>query len=355
MRVALVAPPFLPVPPKKYGGTELFIAQLAEGLQSAGVDVVVYTNGQATVGVEKRWLYKDNQWPIKGEVYDNLKDFNHASWAISDAANDCDVIHLHNVPALMFTRYVTNQFVYTMHHVHEEPLSQLYNFFPQVEYVTISEFQRQFESLPRVRTIHHGIDLSLYRLQEKKQSYLAFLGRIAPIKGTHLAIEVAKKVGMPLKIAGEVQPIFQDYFDTMIKPHVDGKFIEYVGEADLAAKNELLGNSAAMLFPIQWNEPFGLVMIEAMACGTPVLALPGGAVGEVIRDGVSGYVCSGIEDMAKRARTSLGEFKPRTVRQYCQQNFSVDRMVAEYLALYVEMVNESSPVGKSSGIVPLLA
>jgi glycosyltransferase involved in cell wall biosynthesis len=355
MRVALIAPPFLPVPPVKYGGTELFIAQLAEGLRAAGVDVVVYSNGQSTVGVEKRWLYKDNQWPISGEIYDNLKDFNHASWAICDAGNDCDVIHMHNVPALMFTRYVNSQFVYTMHHVHEEHLSEIYNFFPDVEFVTISEFQRQREPLQRVRTIHHGIDLSLYRLQEKKQDYLTFLGRVAPIKGTHLAIEVAKKVGIPLKIAGEVQPIFQDYFDTMVKPHVDGKFIEYIGEADLAAKNELLGNSAAMLFPIQWNEPFGLVMIEAMACGTPVLALPGGAVEEVVRDGVSGFVCSDTDDMAERLRTSLGNFKASTVRQYCQQNFSVDRMVADYLALYEELVGENTPVGKATNIIPMIA
>jgi glycosyltransferase involved in cell wall biosynthesis len=278
MRVALIAPPFLSVPPKKYGGTELFIAQLAEGLKNSGVDVVVYTNGESTVGVETRWLYKDQQWPVSGEVYDNLKDFNHSSWAVHEAACDCDVIHLQNVPALMFTRYVKNKFVYTMHHVHEEGLSEVYNFFPEVEYVTISEFQKRRESMPRVRTIHHGIDLNLYRLQPKKQNYLSFLGRIAPIKGTHVAIEVAKKSGIPLKIAGEVQPIFQDYFDTMVKPHIDGKFIEYVGEVDLPAKNELLGNSLAMLFPIQWNEPFGLVMIEAMACGTPVLALPGGSV-----------------------------------------------------------------------------
>ena len=112
---------------------------------------------------------------------------------------------------------------------------------------------------------------------------------------------MAKKSGIPLKIAGEVQPIFQDYFDTMIKPHIDGKFIEYVGEVDLAAKNELLGNSLAMLFPIQWDEPFGLVMIEAMACGTPVLALPGGSVEEVVRDGISGFVCQTPDEMAQRA------------------------------------------------------
>src|SRR5262249_14539280 len=288
----------LAVPPRKYGGTELFIAQLAEGLKAFGIDVVVYTNGESTVGVDKRWIYKDEQWPISGEVFDKLLDFNPASWAGADASADCDIIHLNNVSALMFTRFVQDsRFVYTLHHVHEQQLSDVYQYFPKVEFVTISEFQRQYETMPRIQTIHHGIDLSLYHLQSSKQPYFAFLGRIAPIKGTHLAIEVAKKSGMPLKIAGEVQPIFKDYFDSQIKPHIDGKFIEYVGEADMAAKNELLGNATAMLFPIQWNEPFGLVMIEAMACGTPVLAFPGGAVEEVVRDGISGFVCHTAEDM----------------------------------------------------------
>ena len=321
MRVALIAPPFLPVPPRKYGGTELFIAQLAEGLQSKGIDIVVYTISESTVGVETRWFYKDAQWPIKGEVFDNLKDMNHASWAIRDASKDCDIIHLHNVPSLMFTRYAQNKFVYTVHHVHEDPMSKIYANFPEVEFVTISEFQRRLESMERIRTIHHGVDMSAYKFNAKKQDYFAFLGRIAPIKGTHLAIEIAKKAGIPLKIAGEVQPMFQDYFDSMVKPHVDGNFIEFVGEVDLAAKNELLGNALAMLFPIQWNEPFGLVMIEAMACGTPVLALPGGSVEEVVRDGISGFVCNSIEDMASRAVHSLASIKPQTVRDYRSPTF----------------------------------
>ncbi len=356
MRVALVAPPFLPVPPIKYGGTELFIAQLAEGLKAAGVDVVVYTNGESTVEVEKKWLYKNQQWPIKGEVFDNLLDFNHASWAISDAAADSDIIHLNNVPALMLTRFVENsKFVYTMHHVHEEDLSKIYRYFPQVEFVTISDFQKHLEVMPRMRTIQHGIDLSLYHMGAGKRDYFCFLGRIAPIKGTHLAIEVAKRSGVPLKIAGEVQPIFQDYFDAEIKPHIDGKFIEYVGEVNLAEKNELLGNSLGMLFPIQWNEPFGLVMIEAMACGAPVLALPGGAVEEVVRDGVSGFVCQSIDDMVKCAPNVASTFSAANVRQYCQQYFSVDRMVANYVELYQDLANEDSPMGKSTQPITMVA
>jgi len=355
MRVALVAPPFLPVPPKRYGGTELFIAQLAEGLKASGIDVVVYTNGESTVGVETRWLYRNAKWPVSGEIFDNLVDFNHASWAIADAAQDCELIHLHNVPALMFTRYTRCRFVYTIHHVHEPPLSDVYRFFPQVEFVTISDFQRQRESMPSMRTIHHGIDLNSYRLQTRKQEYLSFLGRIAPIKGTHIAIEVAKKAGIPLKIAGEVQPIFRDYFESQIKPHIDGKFIEYVGEVDLAAKNELLGRSLAMLFPIQWNEPFGLVMIEAMACGTPVLALPGGAVEEVVRNGISGFICASADEMADCARSLLGVVSPANVRQYCQQFFSVERMVADYLALYQEVVAEEGLLDNSTSEIPMVA
>ncbi len=186
MRVALVSPPFLAVPPKKYGGTELFIAQLAEGLKASGIDVVVYTNGESTVGVEKRWIYKNEQWPISGEVFDNLLDFNHASWAVADASADCDIIHLNNVSSLMFTRFVHySKFVYTLHHVHEQQLSDVYQYFPQVEFVTISDFQRQYEKMPRIQTVHHGIDLNAYALQSNKQPYFAFLGRIAPIKGTH--------------------------------------------------------------------------------------------------------------------------------------------------------------------------
>lgn len=353
MRVALVAPPFLPVPPRRYGGTELFIAQLAEGLQAKGVDVVVYTISESTVGVETRWFYKDAQWPIKGEVFDNLKDMNHSSWAIRDASKDCDIIHLHNVPSLMFTRYVQNQFVYTVHHVHEDPMSEIYANFPDVEFVTISEFQRSQEAMERIRTIHHGVDMKLYQFKETKQDYLAFLGRIAPIKGTHLAIELARRTGMPLKIAGEIQPIFQDYFDTMVKPHIDGKFIEFVGEADPAAKNELLGNARAMVFPIQWNEPFGLVMIEAMACGTPVLALPGGSVEEVVRDGVSGFVSNSIEEMADQAVPSLSKIKAQTVRAYASQHFSVDRMVDDYIGLYQELVGDASPLGTTRSGPPV--
>jgi glycosyltransferase involved in cell wall biosynthesis len=190
--------------------------------------------------------------------------------------------------------------------------------------------------------------MARYPLQEKKGDYLAFLGRIAPLKGTHVAIEVAQKSGIPLKIAGEIQPMYREYFDTQIKPKLDGNFIEYVGEADLAAKNELLGNARAMLFPIQWNEPFGLVMIEAMAKGTPVIALPGGAVQEVVSEGVSGHICQSVEEMVQSVRELGGRFDPASVQRYAAENFSVERMVQEYADLYREIENTRKNSSRST-------
>ncbi len=351
MRVAVVAPPFISVPPRHYGGTELFIAQLAAGLRKARIDVVVYANGESSLDAEIRWLFPKSQWPLQGETYENLKDLNHTTWAIKDAARTCDVIHVNNAPGLTCSRFVQRPFVYTLHHPHIPQLSNFYSYFPEVNYVTISDFQFLQENLPHLQTIHHGLDISQYRYQEKKADYLAFLGRIAPIKGPHLAIQVAKRAGVPLKIAGEVQPMFRNFFEAEIRPHLDGNFIEYIGEADLAAKNELLANARAMLFPIQWEEPFGLVMLEAMACGTPVLALPGGSVGEVIENGVNGFICSSVEEMAARARDVGRTIAPAVVRQHVQQHYSLEQMVARYAKLYLGI----AAAGDTADISPSLA
>jgi glycosyltransferase involved in cell wall biosynthesis len=339
MRVALIASPFISVPPKRYGGTELFIAQLAEGLTRLGIDVVVYANGGSTVRAELRWLYKNDEWPIDGELYSSLKEMTHTSWAIHDCWNSADVIHLNNAPGLGFSRRRGPRWVYTVHHPHLAALSEFYSNFPMVEFVCISRFQQSKEPLKRVRTIHHGIDMRCYKLQRRKSGYLSFLGRIAPVKGLHNAIEIAKRAGVPLKIAGEVQPMFRSYFDAKIKPHLDGKQIEFLGEAGLALKNELLGNSMAMLFPIEWDEPFGLAMIESMATGTPVIAFPGGSVAEVVKEGVSGWICGGIDAAVRRVQQAAS-LEPASVRAWAEENFSMQRMVQDYLALYRELCDE---------------
>jgi glycosyltransferase involved in cell wall biosynthesis len=257
-----------------------------------------------------------------------------------DAAEEADIIHLNNAPGLSFSRFVEIPLVYTVHHAHEPALADFYKVFPRVSYVTISRFQQRNLDLPQVRAIHHGIDVSRYCLQKRKQPYLSFLGRIAPPKGTHLAIAIARKAGVPLKIAGEIQPCYRDYWENMVKPRIDGKFIEYVGEVGLKEKNELLGNSLAMLFPVQWDEPFGLVMIEAMACGTPVLAMPGGSVAEVIQEGVGGYVRSTVDGLAECTRDL--KIKPEAVRCYVEKFFSARRMARDYINLYEELVGDQA-------------
>jgi glycosyltransferase involved in cell wall biosynthesis len=337
MKIALVAPPFIAVPPRKYGGTELFVAELAEGLQQEGAKVVLYANGESTAPVETRWIYEEEDWPLQGEAEASLKGLSHSAWAVRDAAHEADVIHLNSAPGLSFSHFVDKPFIYTVHHAYEQALANYYAKLPDVQYVTISDFQRQRLQMPHMRTIHHGIKPSLYQLQENKQPYLCFLGRVAPSKGTHLAIEIAKKSGIALKIAGEIQPIYREYWETQVKPHVDGKFIEYAGEVGPEEKNEMLGNAMALLFPIQWDEPFGLVMIEAMACGTPVLALPGGSVAEVVKEGESGHVRDSVSELAECAQNL--KIAPQDVRRYMEENFSVQRMVRDYLKLYSDIAS----------------
>jgi glycosyltransferase involved in cell wall biosynthesis len=336
MRIALIASPFIAVPPRKYGGTELFIAELALGLQAQDIDVTVYTNGESTIDVPMRWLYPTGEWPLRHEIEASLKGLNHFAWAIQEAAQDADLIHVNSAPGMSFARFTDVPMVYTVHHAYDASLVEFYQSYPDVSYVTISDFQREKLNMPHMRTIHHGINPSLYPVPEGKRDYLSFLGRIAPAKGTHLAIEIAKKAGIPLKIAGEVQPINKDYWEAMVKPHVDGKFIEYIGEVGMDDKVELLGRSRAMLFPVQWDEPFGLVMIEAMACGAPVLAMPGGSVDEVVKDRVSGYIRPSTDELAQCARDL--KIPARTVRAYMEKNFSLARMTRDYINLYTEIL-----------------
>jgi glycosyltransferase involved in cell wall biosynthesis len=339
IRVALIAPPFIPVPPQKYGGTELFIAELALELQKEGIVVTVYTNGESTLNVPLRWIYEKAEWPIRGDVEASLKGLNHSSWAAKEAATDCDIIHLNSSPGLVVSRFLDVPVVYTIHHAYDAGLAEFYEAFPEISYVTISRFQKQELSMPQMRAIHHGIDLSRYPLRENnKRDYLTFLGRVAPVKGTHLAIEIAKESGVPLKIAGEVQPIYKDYWENVVKPHVDGRFIEYIGEVGLEDKIELLGNSRAMLFPVQWNEPFGLVMIEAMACGAPVLAMPGGSVEEVVVEGLSGHVRKSAPELASCARDL--NIDSKIVRAYVEKCFSSKRMARDYIKLYTELAGK---------------
>jgi glycosyltransferase involved in cell wall biosynthesis len=336
MRVALIASPFISVPPEHYGGTELFVANLAEALIRLGVEVEVYANGDSTVKAEVHSRYAKQEWPLPSETSGLTKEVDHIAWAVDEANANCDIIHASSPAAVPFSRFSSRPFVYTLHHPVTAEFTDVYERHKNVAYTAISHHQASLHASLRPHVIHHGLDLSQYQFSEEKQPYVVFLGRICPIKGTHNAIEIAKRAGIPLKIAGEIQPVFQDYFDTEIRPHLDGRNVEYVGEADLALKNELLGHAAALLFPIEWEEPFGLAMIEPMACGTPVIAFAGGAVEEVIDDGISGRVCHGIDEAVKALQHET--FEPKAVRHCAETRFSADVMARQYYHVYCDLL-----------------
>jgi glycosyltransferase involved in cell wall biosynthesis len=333
MRIALIGPPFIEIPPRRYGGTELFIGALACELHRRGHDVTVYGNGESRLPCRVKWRYAHADWPLDDPLRSQLKNADHTAWAIQDAAASADVVHLNDVVGVPFTRFIDLPTVLTVHHPHEPALTQQYMQYPRIHYVMISRWLARREPMPQGHVVHHGIRVTDYTFSNEKDDYVAFLGRMAPCKGPHLAIEAARLAGVRLKLAGEIQPVFREYWEEQVRPQIDGDQIEYVGEADHTLKNALLSRARALLFPIQWEEPFGLVMIEAMACGTPVLALAGGAVDEVVRVGVNGWICRDVADMAAHA-ASLDVPPPIACRQFVAEHFPVARMADRYLEVY---------------------
>jgi glycosyltransferase involved in cell wall biosynthesis len=348
MDIALVAPPFIPVPPVAYGGTELFIAHLAEGLRARGHTVTVYANGESRVRCNLKWRYRHRDWPISDDAAAQLKNADHTGWAVREAARHADLIHVNDIVALPFTRFVDIPCVVTLHHPHAPALTDQYLRYPAVRCVAISTAQARREPLRDLEVAHHGIPVEEYRFRADKSDYVAFLGRMAPCKGVHLAIDAARRAGLPLKLAGEIQPVFREYWDRQVAPRLDGVQVEYLGEANMARKNEILSRARALLFPIQWEEPFGLVLIESMACGTPVVALRSGSVPEIVRDGVSGWACRDVEEMTVRLKTL--SITAESCRAWAAEQFSCRRMVDRYLDIYARALEQADHRPRSVGV-----
>ncbi len=236
MRIALIGPPFIAIPPKRYGGTELFIANLATGLFARGHDVTVYGNGESRLRCPVKWRYPWAEWPLDDPVRPGLKNADHTAWAMRDAASSADVIHLNDIVGAPFTHFVDIPTVLTLHHPHEPALSEQYARYPDIDYVAIGEWLARREQMPKLHIVHHGIPIDSYTFSSKKSEYVAFLGRMAPCKGPHLAIEAAKRAGVRLKLAGEVQPAFREYWEMEVLPLIDGEQTEYIGEVDQWAR-----------------------------------------------------------------------------------------------------------------------
>ena len=339
MRIGVLSPPWVPVPPPAYGGLEAVVDRLARGLAEAGHEVLLAApaNSRCPVshvpGLEEAPL----DAPILG---DTITEMLHVSKAYAVMA-DMDVIHDHTVAGPLYRQRPDGVPVVTTNHGPFEPrLNHLYARM-QADTAIIAISQNQADTADGVRiakVIHHGLDVADVPVGTGDGGYAAFLGRMSPTKGAREAILVARRAGVPLRIAAKMrEDAERAYFDAEIAPLL-GNEVQYVGEVDEPAKFELLGQAVAMLNPIQWPEPFGLVMIEALACGTPVVATSAGSVPEIIDDGVTGYVGDELEGLAE-ALSRAAQLDRGACRKAAETRFSTERMVAEHLELYNDLID----------------
>jgi glycosyltransferase involved in cell wall biosynthesis len=339
MRIAQLAPLAESVPPKLYGGTERVVAWLVDQLVELGHDVTLFASGDSRTRGKLHPV-----WPHALRLGRKGADPNAACAllleAIAKRASEFDVIHAHIdwLPLPLLSRLGV-PFLTTMHGRLDLPgLGEAIREFPEANFVSISEHQRL--PLPDANwnaTIQHGLPVELFRPSYGPGSYLAFLGRLAAEKGPEDAIRIARAARKPLHIAAKIPRAETAYFKKRLQPHIDGENVRLVGEVDDARKQPFLANAAALLFPIDWPEPFGLVMIEAMACGTPVIAYRSGSVPEVVEDGVTGFIVDS-EQEAVRAVNELARLDRTKVRARFEQRFSAHRMAREYESQYRKLI-----------------
>jgi glycosyltransferase involved in cell wall biosynthesis len=337
MRIGLVAPPWAPVPPHLYGGIELVVDRLAQGFQAAGHDVVLFTTGDSTSPVPKRWFLEKSEGVRIGFT---VPEVRHVL-AAYESLRDVDLIHDHTVLGPIVSEHFTELPVVTT--VHGELDGELRDIYARVAsdvaVVAVSNAQRAVApEIPIARVIHHGIDAADFPVGNGDGGYLLFLGRMSPDKGAGRAIDVARKADVPLLLAGKMREAWErDYFEARVAPFLSEQ-IQYLGEVGHERKLELLAGARALLFPIRWNEPFGLVMIEAQACGTPVLAFREGAAPEVVADGRTGFLCNDEAEMAE-AVLKLDSLNRAACRAAVEGYFSTERMANEHIELYEELLS----------------
>jgi glycosyltransferase involved in cell wall biosynthesis len=344
MHIAQVAPLTEAIPPKLYGGTERVVSWLTEELIALGHEVTLYASGDSVTSARLEAV-----WPRALRLDGSVRDPNALHMLMLErvyqSAADFDFIHCHldYYPFSLFSRQPT-PFVTTLHGRLDLPEHQpVFDEFSSIPVVSISNAQRR--PLPQarwVRTVHHGLPADLLVPKPIKPSYFGFLGRIAPEKRVDRAIRIAEHCGVPLKIAAKVDKVDQDYFNEQIKPMLANGNCEYIGEISDREKSEFLSGAIALLVPIDWPEPFGLVMIEAMACGTPVIAFNRGSAPEVVEDGLTGFI---VEDVngAIGAVDRLGHLSREKVRRRFEERFTARRMAQDYLSVYRNLMTATAP------------
>jgi glycosyltransferase involved in cell wall biosynthesis len=330
LEVALVSTTATATPPRAYGGTELVVAELAHALVRLGHHPTVFATADSRCTGTLRAMIDSPVWPP-----DTLAEVRHAAFAWQEiAAGSFDVVHVNHAAALPFCRLVERPTIATIHHAREDSLSRHYASYPEVAYVAISDRQRTLApQIPFRAVVHHGLDVDRYPYGGGAGGYCAFLGRFAPEKAPHLAIDAAMKAGRPIRLGGEAHIVARSYFDSALAPRLRQRGVDWLGEVGGERKLTLLADAQCLLFPIQWEEPFGLVMIEAMLVGTPVIAFPRGSIPEVIEDGVTGYVVNDVAEMADRIR-SIAAFDRRRCRARARERWSSLRMARDYVDVY---------------------
>ncbi len=339
LRIAHIAPVATTIPPPKSGSVEMMTSLLTEGLVAQGHDVTLFATGDSTTTAKLHATYPHgywhdlNMWPW--ELYEML----NLAAAVERAA-DFDIIHYEAAyypMSLAFVRLSPIPIVQTLHHSPTVEEVKLWSRYPEAPFVAISNEQaRLLDGLNVIGTVLHGIDTDSFTLRDQPDDYLLFLGRFTEGKGVLQAIEIAKRVGMRLILAAAED----DYYRQHVAPHVDGRHIVYAGEADHAAKDKLYGGARALLYPIQAREPFGLVLAEAMACGTPVAALDRGAVREIVDDGMTGIVFGDLEQMVNDL-SRVFDLDRRRVRERAVARFGIARMVDEYIRVYRQLLSSA--------------
>jgi glycosyltransferase involved in cell wall biosynthesis len=344
MRIAQVAPLTEAIPPKLYGGTERVVSWLTEELVALGHDVTLFASGDS-----KTTAHLEPIWPralrLDGKVRDPMALHMAMLEQVYRRADQFDILHFHldYFPFSLFSRNAT-PFITTLHGRLDLPEHQVvFDVFNRAPVISISDAQRgPVPNAHWIETIYHGLPADLLRPDPVKPGYLAVLGRIAPEKAVDRAIHIARRAGMPLKIAAKVDPVDRQYFEHEIRPLLDLSGIEYIGEINDAQKSEFLSGAIGLLMPIDWPEPFGLVMIEAMACGTPVLAYPSGSVPEIVEDGLTGFIV-GNEAEAVDAVRRLPELSRPRIRARFEERFTARRMAMDYLSVYRRMAESHAP------------
>lgn len=358
MRIAQIAPLTEAIPPRLYGGTERVVSWLTEELVALGHQVALYASGDSVTSATLRSV-----WPralrLDGSIHDACALHAVVMETVRREAHEFDVLHFHldYHPFSLFSRQPT-PFVTTLHGRLDLPEHQpVFDTFASVPVVSISDAQRQ--PLPQanwVRTIHHGLPTHSLLPLPRPRRYLAALGRISPEKGFDRAIRIAQRCGMPLKIAAKVDAVDRDYFATEIAPLLRLPHVEYIGEICNEQKSEFLSGALGLLLPVDWPEPFGLVMIESMACGTPVIAFDRGSIPEVVEDGLTGFVVKN-EAEAVDAVSKLPRLSHTAVRRRFCERFTARRMAQDYLAVYRTLIGEAAapgdlPVASVTSVAP---